>query len=396
MRRLRLSAVMIKSGAAILGAVAMSVTPTTNIPAQASNANGTVVGNLTLATLAMPQYADGRSRTIRIWTPKAYDPADTNRRYPVLYMHDGQNLFDASTSFAGEWEVDETVSALMADGYRGAIVVGVDNSADRLNELSPPWPRNPGTPITAPSGDKYASFIVSTVKPYVDAHFNTLPGRDTTGVGGSSMGGIISFYMGLTYPAVFGKVLAFSPSFPLYVKRDYLARIAAIDFSPAGAATRLYLYSGGAGDGAMSENGIAKSLPAVVSALKRSGYPAAQVKSHVWAIASHSEGFWAAEFLTAFDWLFLTDSDRADMAAATLAIGYGDGDNAGNVTSNLDLATRWDYSAKVAWKSSAPRVITARGKFTRPKYPTRVTLTATVTVGAQTRTRTFEVQVLVR
>ena len=387
---------MLRTGAAILGAVAMSVTPSVGVPAQASNAAGSVVGNLTLATLAMPQYADGRTRTIRIWTPPGYEPGDKSRRYPVVYMHDGQNLFDAATSFAGEWEVDESLARLMENGYRGAIVVGVDNSADRLNELSPPWPRNAGTPITAPSGDKYVSFIVNTVKPYVDARFNTQPGRDTTGIGGASMGGIISFYAGLAYPKVFGKVMAFSPSFPLYVKTDYLDRIAAMDFHQSGASPRLYLYSGGAGSGAMSENGIAKSLPAVVTALKKSGFPAAQVKSRVWDIASHNEGFWAEEFPTAFEWLFLSDSDRADIAATTLAIDYADGDSAANVTGDLQLPTKWDYRAKVSWKSSAPRVINARGRFTRPSHPQQVMLTATVAVGMQVRTRTFTVQVLVR
>ena len=374
----------------------MATIPTTTVPAQSSPAQGTVVGNLTLASLSMPQYSDGRTRTIRIWTPANYDAANTNVRYPVFYMHDGQNLFDASTSYAGEWEVDESISNLVGNGYRGVIVVGIDNSADRLNELSPPWPRNPGTPISAPSGDKYASFIVNTVKPYVDARFNTLPGRDTTGVGGSSMGGIISFYTGLTYPKVFGKVLAFSPSFPLYVKKDYLATIAATNFSAPDAAPRLYFYSGGGGYGAMSENGIAKSLPAVVSALKKAGYPTSAVKSRVWDIAQHNEGFWASEFPTAFEWLFLAAADKADIAATTLAIGFGNGDKPENVTSDVELPTKWDYGARVMWKSSAPKVISSRGKFVRPKFPTRVALTATLTLSGQTRTRTFELQVLVR
>lgn len=374
----------------------MATIPTAMVPAQSAPANGSVVGNLTLVTLAMPQYADGRSRTIRIWTPANYNSANTKVRYPVLYMHDGQNLFDSATAYAGEWEVDETISSLVGNGYQGVIVVGIDNSADRLNELSPPWPRNPGSPITAPSGDKYAAFIVNTVKPYIDSQFNTMPGRETTGLGGSSMGGIISFFAGLTYPSVFGKVLAFSPSFPLYVKKDYLAKISEKNFSASGAAPMLYFYSGGAGYGAMSENGIAKSLPAVVSALKKAGYPTSALKSRVWDIAQHSESFWATEFPTAFEWLFLTNSNKADIAATTLEVGFGAGDNSENVTTDVELATKWDYGTRVMWRSSAPKVISSRGKFVRPKYPTRVTLTATITGGGETRTRTFDLQILAR
>lgn len=382
---------------AVKALVALAIVVVVTAPTAAGNAaSGTVIGNLDLVTLKMPQYRDGRERTIRIWTPAGYDARQTSRKYPVIYMHDGQNLFDAATSYAGEWHVDEAVTDLMASGWSGAIVVGIDNSADRLNELSPPWPRNSGTPITAPSGDKYVDFIAKTVKPYIDARYNTKPGRASTGIGGSSMGGIISFYAGLRHPRVFGKVMAFSPSFPLYKRTDYLTLIKKRDFSKKDVAPRLYLYSGGAGDGAFSENGIAKSLPAVVKALRAAGYPKTDVTSYVWDVAQHNEGFWTEMFPTALNWLFLTAQDRAGMAATTLAIGYGDGDSAASVTSNLTLDTKWDWGASIAWKSDKPRVISAKGKFNRPASPQQVRLTATVTVGAAVRTRTFTVNVLAR
>ena len=374
-----------------LGLVLMSV-----IPESVHAANGTVVGNLTLKILPMPQYSDGRTRTIRIWTPANYDASNKARKYPVVYMHDGQNLFDAATSYAGEWRIDETITAMMESGYGGAIVVGIDNSADRLNELSPTWPRSSNEFIKSPSGDKYADFIVKTVKPFIDKNYNTFSDRAHTGVGGSSMGGIISFFIGLRYPAVFGKVLAFSPSFPLYASKKYLAEIAKHDFSKCNAAPRVYFYAGGAGDGAMSEGGIARSLPAVIKALKSAGYPKAELTSYVWDVAQHNEGFWAEVFPTAFEWLFLTDTDRAVMAAKTLALGFADGDSLASVTGDLTLDTAWDYGAKVSWKSNLPKVISARGKFTQPTTPQQVVLTATVTVGKVVRSRSFTVQILAR
>lgn len=367
-------------------------TPTVN----AAAASGTVVGNLDLVTLPMPQYSDGRERVIRIWTPAGYESGNTTRRYPVLYMHDGQNLFDAATSYAGEWRIDESITDLISYGYSGVIVVGIDNSTDRLNELSPPWPRIKGTPMRAPSGDKYIDFIAKTVKPYVDANYNTKPGRASTGIGGSSMGGIISFYAGLRYPKIFGKVLAFSPSFPYYERAHVMQHIKQRNFRLRNSAPKLYLYSGGAGSGATSENAIARFLPELVKALRTAGYAKTDVTSSVWEVAQHNEGFWAEMFPTAFDWLFLTSPDRATMAAKTLAIGFADGDSAQSVTSNLSLDTTWDWGAKVVWKSSHPRVISAKGTFARPTSPQQIRLTATVTVGTSQRTRNFNVQVLAR
>lgn len=380
------------AGAAL--AIVMGVsTPTIDAAAAAS---GTVVGNLDLVTLAMPQYSDGRERVIRIWTPAGYEPGNTTRRYPVLYMHDGQNLFDAATSYAGEWRIDESITNLIEYGYSGVIVVGIDNSADRLNELSPPWPRIKGTPMRAPTGDKYVDFIAKTVKPYIDANYNTRPGRASTGIGGSSMGGIISFYAGLRHPKIFGKVLAFSPSFPYYERSHVLQQIKQRNFRLRNSAPKLYLYSGGAGSGATSENAIGRFLPELVKGLLAAGYAKTDVMSHVWEVAQHNEGFWAEMFPAAFDWLFLTSPDRATLAAKTLAIGFADGDNAQSVTANLTLDTRWDWGAKVVWKSSHPRVISANGKFARPSSPQQIRLTATVTVGKSQRTRRFNVQVLAR
>ena len=150
------------------------------------------------------------NRKRRIWVYLPPDYEKTNEHYPVLFMHDGQNLFDNVTSFSGEWNVDETLDRIYNDLGFKLIVVGIDNGGKyRLNEYSP-WD-NPKYDKGA--GKDYADFIVNTLKPEIDKSFRTLSDRRNTAVMGSSMGGLISHYMGLQYPDVFSKVGVFSPAF---------------------------------------------------------------------------------------------------------------------------------------------------------------------------------------
>ncbi len=153
----------------------------------------------------MPQL--NRTRRIRIYLPPDY--ATSGKNYPVLYMHDGQNLFDVATSFAGEWQVDETLNQLHSQGKTVPIVVGIDNGANRIAEYTP-WPNSQ---YGGGEGALYAAFIVETLKPYIDANYRTLPQREFTGVMGSSLGGLISFYIAHKYQHVFSKAGIFSPSF---------------------------------------------------------------------------------------------------------------------------------------------------------------------------------------
>jgi predicted alpha/beta superfamily hydrolase len=162
----------------------------------------------------------GNERDILVYLPPSYPTA--NRTYPTLYMHDGQNLFDEATSFAGEWRVDEALEHLAEEGIE-AIVVGVPNSgSDRLNEYSPFRDARFGGGRAA----DYVKFIVDTVKPLVDDAFRTTGERDGTGTIGSSMGGLISLYAFFERPDVFGAVGAVSPSvgFARGALIEYLAR----------------------------------------------------------------------------------------------------------------------------------------------------------------------------
>ena len=179
----------------------------------------TVVGDLrVLPRVASPEL--GNRRDLLVCLPPSY--ATGERRYPVLYMQDGQNLFDAATSFSGEWRVDETMEALAAEG-REAIVVGVPNAgSERLDEYSPWRESDRG----GGRGDAYVRFLVETVRPLVDAEFRTRREPRATGVLGSSLGGLITLYAFFSRPDVFGLAGALSPAvlFAGGAMLDFLAR----------------------------------------------------------------------------------------------------------------------------------------------------------------------------
>jgi len=246
---------------------------------------------------AMPQL--GRTRRVWLYLPPDY--ATTSRRFPVLYLQDGQNVFDDATSFAGEWGVDETLDSVEAAGGPDVIVVAVDNGgAKRLDEYQP-WPGNmPG--VGGGEGMRYVDFLVRTLKPYVDAHYRTRPDRLHTGVGGSSLGGLISFYAAIKYPKVFGRALVFSPSFFINPQIFALARAA----RPLRPAARFYFVSG------QNEGGqgpLLRAIPngqtAMVDTLAAAGFNVARdVRASLPADGAHAEWFWRREFPAAYAFLF--------------------------------------------------------------------------------------------
>jgi predicted alpha/beta superfamily hydrolase/glycogen debranching enzyme len=151
----------------------------------------------------------GNERSLRVWLPPGY-AANPAKRYPVLYMHDGQNLFDPKTAYSGEWHVDEVAERLIAaDRMREIIVVGIDNTPDRVPEYTPCCDARWG----GGKVDEYGAFVVDTVKPLVDARYRTLPGREHTAMMGSSLGGIASIAIAARYPQVFGAAGSLSGSF---------------------------------------------------------------------------------------------------------------------------------------------------------------------------------------
>lgn len=167
----------------------------------------TVVGQLLqLDSIYSPQL--DTSRHLYVWLPPSYDE-DGERRFPVLYMHDGDNLFDAFRAPMGEWQVDESLTQLADEGIE-LIVVGIPNAGDRrFKEYSPYDHPQRGTGLAEP----YLRFIVDTIKPRIDTDFRTLAQPTHTGLMGSSMGGLVSLYGFLRYPDTFGLCGAMSPVF---------------------------------------------------------------------------------------------------------------------------------------------------------------------------------------
>jgi predicted alpha/beta superfamily hydrolase len=174
-------------------------------PAAADHNHPGVVGRIKLLDcLFSPQLRN--SRHLLVYLPPSYDDGD--RRYPVVYMHDGQNLFDPATSFSGEWAVDQTMEAASDEGLE-AIVVGIPNiGPERTNEYSPFLDEKNG----GGRGELYLRFLTETVKPLIDADFRTLSDREHTGIAGSSMGGLISLYAFFRYRHIFGFAGVMSPS----------------------------------------------------------------------------------------------------------------------------------------------------------------------------------------
>ncbi len=220
----------------------------------------------------------GRYRRIWIYLPASYTSA--GKRYPVLYMHDGQNLFDRATSGYGEWGVDEALDSL-GSRLGESIVVGIDHGGDkRLNEYSPYDMAKYGRG----EGDAYVDFIVKTLRPYVNRHYRTRRNWENTSIAGSSMGGLISFYAVLKYPKVFGSAGIFSPSF--WIAPSFKATIAA---KGKNLKSRLYFYCGGSESESM--------VPDMMSVFNQlHGLTKARMTMVIRAENKHNEAAWRAEF----------------------------------------------------------------------------------------------------
>jgi predicted alpha/beta superfamily hydrolase len=237
--------------------------------------------------LAMPGL--NRQRTLRIYLPPGYSKSEV--RYPVLYMHDGQNLFDAATAYAGEWGVDETLNELARTKGLEIIVVGVDNGGDkRMTELNA-WD-NPR--FGKAEGKQYMDFMVNVVKPMIDTNYRTRPERQYTGIMGSSMGGLISQYAIQQYPNIFSKAGIFSPAY--WTAPDVFGFTAS---NPLAADARMYLYMGGR----EGEEGLEGSNRMALQ-LQHQAHPVNNFLYRISPSAEHNEAAWRAEFAAAVSWLF--------------------------------------------------------------------------------------------
>jgi predicted alpha/beta superfamily hydrolase len=231
----------------------------------------------------MPQL--GRHRRVWIYLPEGY--TSSGRKYPVMYMHDGQNLFDEATSAFGEWGVDEALDTLGREGAE-MIVVGIDNgAATRINEYSPyDMPK-----YGKGEGEQYVEFLVKTLKPYIDKHYRTKKDEDNTFIAGSSMGGLISFYAILKYPKVFGVAGVFSPAFWI------TPQLKNIDPKQAKKVKgKIYFYGG-----QQESESMVPDMLAVFDQMRR--HSKAKMETVIRAEGKHNEPTWRAEFPLFVRWL---------------------------------------------------------------------------------------------
>lgn len=230
-----------------------------------------------------------RSRAIRLYLPPNYDESKSD--YPVLYMHDGQNLFDDATSFVGEWGVDEILDQLYEKQGFELIVVGIDNGqAKRMSELSP-WEN---AQYGKAEGKEYMKFIVDVVKPYIDKNYRTKPDRGHTAIMGSSMGGLISHYAIYQYPEVFGKAGIYSPSY-WYARGAFEI----VEEKPMRKDARLYFFVGQK-EGEMMVNPMNEMVDLVLE----KGHPSKNLQSIIDPNGEHNEKTWRSDFENAVLWLF--------------------------------------------------------------------------------------------
>ncbi len=228
-----------------------------------------------------------RKRRIWIYLPKGY--ATSKNTYPVLYMHDGQNLFNEQTAPFGEWGVDEAMDSLQRQTGKEMIVVGIDNGGDkRMTEYNPYDHEKFGKG----EGSRYVDFLVDTLKPYIDKKFRTKKEAQHTFVAGSSMGGLISLYAVLKYPGVFGAAGVFSPAF--WVTPQLYPDVEKADW--AGNRPRFYFYAGGKESTTMVAD--MKKMVALVE--KKKGH---HVISVVNPLGLHNEPTWRKQFPNFYRWL---------------------------------------------------------------------------------------------
>ena len=231
-----------------------------------------------------------RRRRISLLLPWNYKA--TTRHYPVLYLQDGQNLFEDSAPF-GTWGVDKQMAALAQHGKGDFIVVAIDHGGkERIREFSPYDSVKWGEGL----GRDYARFLAETLKPYIDKNYRTLAGREHTGIGGSSMGGLISIYAGMMFPYTFSKFMIFSPS--LWMSPKIYFEPVLFSSLPE---TKVYLYAGGKEGAGM----VANSKQFKESVEKRGMAPGAlQFRLEIDPQGRHNEASWGKEFPKAAEWLF--------------------------------------------------------------------------------------------
>lgn len=243
------------------------------------------------------KYDKDNKKDIYIHTPKGYKK-DSKEKYPVIYMTDGQNLFDNGATSHGCWSVAESVRSMQKNVGKSVIIVGIDDStSNRDSELTP----NIGKVVDVSSvdggsfengtGKFYSDFVVNTVMPYIEKNYNVYTDREHTAIAGSSSGGIESFYIGMEHPDKFGAIGALSPAFSLFSDKTWVKYLKSKKLDKN--KPFVYIYNGDSDD---LEKYLKKGAVSMVDNLKKVGYNDKDIMLRVYDKGMHTEKFWRAVF----------------------------------------------------------------------------------------------------
>ncbi len=242
------------------------------------------------------------TRFLRVWLPPGYDDTGNGgRRYPALYLNDGQNLFEAATSFTGiEWQVDETAERLIREGaVPPMIIVGIDNTGkERLREYMPHRSMHPR--MLRVQGKYYPDFLMKEVMPFVEGNYRVAKGPDNTGLGGSSLGALIALYTVIARPGVIGRLLLESPS--LWASsRQAIKESRAVRIWPE----RIFLAVGTAETGSAEQSRtVVDDVRELAAIMRRAVLSEKRLRLVIEDGAGHSEAAWAERFPEALRFLF--------------------------------------------------------------------------------------------
>jgi predicted alpha/beta superfamily hydrolase len=269
---------------------------------QVAPPNESVTGDLRLHEFHSRVFRN--TRMLRVWLPPRYDaPGNASRRYPVLYLNDGQNLFDRATAFAGvEWQVDETADRLIRqEVIPPLIVVGIDNAqSERIKEFLPYRSFHP--PVLRPQGKRYPAFLIDEVMPFVGERYRVATSTENIGLGGSSLGALISLYTVIIRPGVFGHLLLESPS--LFISnRRILKNARRFQDWPAKVFLAIGTREAGRED---KDKQVVEDVRELERSLRATGLDERRLLVKIAEGASHNEAEWAKRFPDALSFLFGT------------------------------------------------------------------------------------------
>ncbi len=244
-------------------------------------------------------YIPQLDRYRKVWALLPHDYHISEKSYPVLYLQDAQNLFNEGSGF-GNWEIDKKLSILAEYGRGDIIIIAIEHgSEDRIKE----YIFDNDNVANGSEGKKYIRFITDTLKPFVDENYRTKKDRDNTGIGGSSLGALISIYSGFLYPEVYSKLLIFSPSLWVEPNNNFPMMNFRVPFK-----TKIYLYGGG-----QEGSKMVKRIHVFEEYLKRwekKNLFDFEFRTNINPEGTHNEFYWSQEFPRAIEWLYYDNTEN--------------------------------------------------------------------------------------